>query len=68
MEGKIQSLLQEHCSIVRAVREGDEEGAVSALRKHLSGTLSIIDAIREKFPTFMYDPVSPEAHSKARVG
>ncbi|MBW9054510.1 GntR family transcriptional regulator [Rhizobium mesosinicum] len=67
MEGKIQSLLREHRAIVDGVREGDEEDAVSALRKHLSGTLSIIDAIRAKFPTFIYEPAA-EARSNARVG
>lgn len=68
MEGKIQSLLQEHRAIVDAIKEGDEEAAVSALRRHLSGTLSIIDAIRAKFPTFMYDSASPELPSNVRAG
>lgn len=55
MEGKIQSLLKEHRAIVEAIRAGDEEAAVGAIRQHLSGTLSIIDAIRAKFPTYMND-------------
>ena len=68
MEGKIQSLLQEHHAIVDAIRSGDERAAVSALRKHLSGTLSIIDVIRAKFPTFMYDPASSSNASNVSAG
>lgn len=68
MEGKIQSLLQEHQVVVDAIRAGNEEGAVAALRKHLSGTLSVIDVIRAKFPTFMYDPEASQSTSSARAG
>lgn len=68
MEGKMQSLLKEHKAIVDAMRAGDEEGAVSALRQHLSGTLSIIDAIRAKFPTYMYDSASLESIAVVGTG
>jgi GntR family transcriptional regulator, rspAB operon transcriptional repressor len=53
MPGKIQSLLTEHTGIVNAVRKGDGEEAALMLRKHLSGTLSIIETIRAQFPDFM---------------
>jgi DNA-binding GntR family transcriptional regulator len=53
MPGKIQSLLAEHRGIVIAVRKGDGEEASLMLRKHLSGTLSIIETIRAQFPDFM---------------
>jgi DNA-binding GntR family transcriptional regulator len=53
MPGKIQSLVAEHRGIVNAVRKGDGEEAALMLRKHLSGTLSIIETIRAQFPDFM---------------
>lgn len=56
MPGKMQTVLMEHEAIVEAIASGRAENATAALRTHLSGTLSIIDAIRAKFPTFMFDP------------
>jgi DNA-binding GntR family transcriptional regulator len=67
MEGKMQSLLKEHRAVVEAIGAGDESEAVRALRQHLSGTLSIIDAIRSKFPTYMYDSASPELSSTLKA-
>lgn len=56
MPGKMQTVLMEHEAIVEAIASGKVENATAALRTHLSGTLSVIDAIRAKFPTFMFDP------------
>ncbi len=55
MPGKMMSLLADHRCIVDAIRRGDVEAAAEALRAHLSGTLSIIDVIREKYPDFVQD-------------
>jgi len=68
MPGKMQSLLAEHRLIVESIRHGDEEAAVAALRKHLSGTLSIIDEIREKFPDFVQDEGRTGQAAKMRGG
>jgi DNA-binding GntR family transcriptional regulator len=56
MPGKMQTVLMQHEAIVDAIASGKAENATAALRTHLSGTLSIIDAIRAKFPNFMLDP------------
>jgi DNA-binding GntR family transcriptional regulator len=53
MPGKMQTVLEDHRAIVQAVRSGDVDAATSALRQHLSGTLSIIDVISEQFPDYI---------------
>ncbi|WP_337266046.1 GntR family transcriptional regulator [Oryzifoliimicrobium ureilyticus] len=53
MPGKIQDVLSNHEAIVAAIASGDEERAAAVLRTHLSGTLSIIDAISAKFPDYI---------------
>ncbi|TPJ49620.1 GntR family transcriptional regulator [Mesorhizobium sp. B2-6-4] len=53
MPGKMQTVLEDHRAIVKAVRSGDTDAAASALRRHLSGTLSIIDVISEQFPNYI---------------
>jgi DNA-binding GntR family transcriptional regulator len=53
MAGKIQTVLDDHQAIIEGIRSGDPDNATSALRKHLSGTLSIINVISEKFPDYV---------------
>ncbi|MBB5574272.1 MULTISPECIES: FCD domain-containing protein [Rhizobium] len=53
MPGKQQQVIADHHAIVDAVQSGKAEEAVAALRKHLSGTLSIIDLICEKYPDYV---------------
>ncbi|MGN6551251.1 MAG: GntR family transcriptional regulator [Pararhizobium sp.] len=53
MPGKIETVLKDHRAIADAVRAVDVEAATAALRTHLSGTLSIIDVISEKFPDYI---------------
>lgn len=53
MPGKMQTVVEDHREIVDAVRNGNAQLATAALRKHLSGTLSIIDLISEKFPDYV---------------
>ncbi|KXG87149.1 GntR family transcriptional regulator [Agrobacterium bohemicum] len=55
MPGKMQTVLIEHAAIVEAIASGRAEDATAALRTHLSGTLSAVDAIHAKFPTFMFN-------------
>jgi DNA-binding GntR family transcriptional regulator len=53
MPGKLETVLADHHAIIEAVRSGEPERAVAAMRKHLSGTLSIIDLICEQYPDFV---------------
>nr|WP_237681572.1 GntR family transcriptional regulator [Agrobacterium vitis] len=53
MPGKMQTVLEDHEAIVAAIASGNPEAAASALRKHLSGTLSIIDLISAEYPDYI---------------
>jgi DNA-binding GntR family transcriptional regulator len=51
--GKAKAILQDHTNIVEAIAKGDSAAAQNGLRRHLSGTLSIIEEIRERFPSYL---------------
>lgn len=53
MPGKMQTVLEDHQEIINAIRSGRADTAEIALRKHLSGTLSIIDLISDQFPDYV---------------
>jgi DNA-binding GntR family transcriptional regulator len=53
LNGKAQSILDEHAAIARAIGAGDPESAQQYVRQHLSGTLSEIEELRLKYPSFM---------------
>ncbi|MEB2845393.1 FCD domain-containing protein [Rhizobiales bacterium RZME27] len=53
MPGKMQTVLADHEAIVEGIRSGKADVATAALRKHLSGTLSIIDVISAEFPDYI---------------
>ena len=53
MPGKLQTVISDHRAIVEAVRSADVERANAAVRKHLSGTLSIIDLICDQYPDYV---------------
>ncbi|MGY5777633.1 GntR family transcriptional regulator [Rhizobium sp. LEGMi135b] len=53
MPGKLEQIIVDHRAVVDAVRSADAEAAAAALRKHLSGTLSIIDLICEQYPDYV---------------
>jgi DNA-binding GntR family transcriptional regulator len=53
MPGKMQNVLKDHQEIVGAIQSGRPEAAESAMRRHLSGTLSIIDLISDQFPDYV---------------
>ncbi len=50
--GKIQGILQHHQLIVEAIAEGSPEKAQQHLRDHLSGTLSHVEEIKAKYPSY----------------
>jgi DNA-binding GntR family transcriptional regulator len=51
--GKANAILQDRASIVEAIAKGDPVEAQKSLRQHLSGTLSIIEDIRTRFPSYL---------------
>ncbi len=53
MPGKLETVLTDHQSIIDAIASGEQEKAIAAMRKHLSGTLSIIEIICEQYPDFV---------------
>ncbi len=55
--GKAESVVQEHAEIAAAIARGDPDGAEAAVRKHLSGTLSQLMALRERYPDYLVGQV-----------
>jgi len=53
MPGKMQMVIADHEAIVEGIASGKPEVAAAALKKHLSGTLSIIDVISAEFPDYI---------------
>ncbi|MDQ0454230.1 GntR family transcriptional regulator [Rhizobium paknamense] len=68
MPGKMQSLLIEHRAIVTAIARGDGQAAEAAMRTHLSGTLSIIEEIRTRFPDFILNEAANSPPPRAFPG
>ena len=53
MNGKAQSILAQHAQIADCIARGDAEAAQRMVRRHLSGTLSAIDALRARYPDLL---------------
>lgn len=53
LNGKAQTVLEEHAGIARAIGEGDPLAAQGWVRKHLSGTLAELDSLRARYPNYM---------------
>ena len=51
--GKTESIVQEHADIAAAIAQGDPELAEASVRKHLSGTLSQLMSLRERYPDYL---------------
>ena len=51
--GKTKAIVRDHGEIVDAIERHDPDAAQAALRKHLSGTLSQIEQIRERHPNYV---------------
>lgn len=51
--GKRARVLQDHADLLNAIERGDAALAQSVLRRHLSGTLSNIDDIRQRHPSYV---------------
>lgn len=64
LNGKAQSILEEHKKIARYIGDGDAGKARDWVRHHLSGTLHILNALRHKnLGRLLPDDYSPEALS-----
>jgi len=56
LNSKALRILDDHGEIAAAIAAGDSEQARNAVRRHLSGTLSELDALRAKYPDFVLPP------------
>jgi DNA-binding GntR family transcriptional regulator len=64
LNGKAQSILDEHTQIALHIGAGEHEKARSHVREHLSGTLQILNTLREnKLEDVLPENYSPEAFS-----
>lgn len=54
-QGKMQAILADHTRLVEAIAARDATAARQALRAHLSGTLNVADAIRQRHPGYITD-------------
>lgn len=52
LNNKAESVLEDHSDIVEAIGRADAAGAEAAVRRHLSGRLSELDALRGQFPDY----------------
>jgi DNA-binding GntR family transcriptional regulator len=53
LNGKAESVLAEHAELAAAIGDGDTERAEQCVRRHLSGTLSRLMALREQYPDYL---------------
>jgi GntR family transcriptional regulator, rspAB operon transcriptional repressor len=52
-EGKAESIMAGHQSILDAIESGDAEAAQQAVREHLSGTLASVEEIQQRYPEYL---------------
>lgn len=52
-DGKADSIMAGHGTILDAIEAGDVEAAQQAVREHLSGTLASVDEIQQRHPEFL---------------
>ncbi|NGZ86875.1 GntR family transcriptional regulator [Duganella aceris] len=64
LNGKADAVLQEHADLVDAIANRNAYSAESVVRRHLSGTLSKLRALRERYPGVL---MSEDAIVPARV-
>ncbi|MYM75367.1 FCD domain-containing protein [Duganella sp. FT134W] len=62
LNGKADGVLQEHADLAAAIANGNAYAAESLVRRHLSGTMSKLRALRERYPGLLMpeDTVVPE--------
>lgn len=53
LNNKADSIMAQHSEIARSIGLGDPARAQAAIRSHLSGTLSELDTLRDKYPDYV---------------
>lgn len=53
LNNKANSIFTQHNDIAKAIGAGDQAAAQEAVRAHLSGTLSQLELLRDKFPSYV---------------
>ncbi len=51
-EGKMADIVDHHRRILQSIADGDPDAAAEAMRSHLSGTISRLDALRTDYPDY----------------
>lgn len=54
-QGKMAMIVADHEAILNAIASGDQTAAAEAVRRHLSGTINRVDALRAAHPDFFTD-------------
>ena len=54
-EGKMADIVEKHWGILNAIEAADPDAAMEAIRVHLSGTISRLDALHAAFPDYFFD-------------
>lgn len=57
LNGKAQSVLTEHAAMTAAIRQGDPAAADVCVRRHLTGTLSALSALRTQYPGYLISTI-----------
>lgn len=50
--GKMESIVSDHRAVVEAIAEGDGDAAAAAMRRHLAGTITRLDGLRDAYPAW----------------
>lgn len=52
VQGKMAAILKQHTKVIEGLEAGDPKRATSAMREHLSGTISRVEKLRKEFPDY----------------
>lgn len=67
-KGKMATIVADHEAILTGISSGDQEAATHAMRRHLSGTINRVEALRVQHPDYFTDgetwPVWTTANDK----
>ncbi|MDS9469776.1 GntR family transcriptional regulator [Paracoccus sp. MBLB3053] len=51
-QGRVASIISGHLAVVDEIEKGDPDAAVSAMRRHLGGTISQVEKLRSRHPDY----------------
>lgn len=52
VKGKMATILAQHTAVIEGLEAGDPERAMTAMREHLSGTISRVEKLRGEYPDY----------------